>query len=249
MSQLDTALSVGADPAAGQGDRDAHAALEACRASGAAQADPVGFAVIEALARRAVAQHGEAREWLMRRLQALLARQALPSRNAATLAAPASAADGEGAARRGALGELSALIDRLGRLPASPGHPPPSPAGSLRPAHTPKSASRLPMAPPASLKSVSAFKLTWTRLRADQRLREALAQVPAMAGPLNSSHLVNRALQTMRDVSPEYLEAFMSHIDTLLWLEQASGAGDITPARATPTETRRRPAARAPRKA
>jgi hypothetical protein len=184
----------------------------------------------------------------MRRLQALLARQALSSRNAAT-PVPASAAHGEGAARRGALDELSALIDLLGRLPASPGQSPPLPAGSLRPARTPRSASLLPMAPPASLKSVSAFKLTWTRLRADQRLREALAQVPAMAGPLNSSHLVNRALQAMRDVSPEYLDAFMSHIDTLLWLEQASGTGDLTPARATPTEARRRPAARAARKA
>jgi hypothetical protein len=53
----------------------------------------------------------------------------------------------------------------------------------------------------------------------------------------------------MRDVSPEYLDAFMSHVDTLLWLEQASGTGDLTPARATPTEAKRRPAARAPRKA
>ena len=143
-------------------------------------------------------------------------------------------------------GELSALIDRLGRLPASPGQTPASSAGSPRQTEAPKSAS---MAPPESLKSVTAFKLTWTRLRADQRLREALAQVPAMAGPLNSSHLVNRALQTMRDVSPEYLDAFMSHVDTLLWLEQASGTGDLTSARATPTEAKRRPAARAPRKA
>jgi hypothetical protein len=94
------------------------------------------------------------------------------------------------------------------------------------------------------LKSVTAFQGTWTRLRADQRLREALAQVPAMAGPLNSSHLVNRALQTMRDVSPEYLDAFMSHIDTLLWLEQASGAGDLMPVRAAPTEPKRRLATR-----
>ena len=242
MSQFDAAVAM-AD--AGQGGHEALAALEACRASGAARTDPVGFAVIEALARRAAAQHGQARELLMRRLQALLARQALPSHDAAT-PVPASVAHGEGAARRGALGELSALIDRLGRLPASPGQTPASSAGSPRQTEAPKSAS---MAPPESLKSVTAFKLTWTRLRADQRLREALAQVPAMAGPLNSSHLVNRALQTMRDVSPEYLDAFMSHVDTLLWLEQASGTGDLTPARATPTEAKRRPAARAPRKA
>jgi hypothetical protein len=242
MSQLDVAANVGAAAEAGQGAVDPWAALEACRASGAAQADPVGFAVIEALARRAAAQQGEARELLMRRVDALLARHAALQHSAPT--AGASAAPCEPAARRGALGALSELIDRLGRLSASPGQTLSSPAGSPRPATTPKSVSLSTMAPPESLKSVTAFKGTWTRLRADQRLREALAQVPAMAGPLNSSHLVNRALQTMRDVSPEYLDAFMSHIDTLLWLEQASGMGDLTPARATAAEPKRQPATR-----
>ncbi len=234
MNEFDTALRGGE---AGQGAVDPSAALEARRASGAAQVDPVGFAVIEALARRAAAQHGEAREWLMRRVDALLARHAALPHGAFTPAAPASAAHSEPAARRGGLGALSELIERLGRLPASP-------VGSPSQPDAPKSAPLSTMAPPASLKSVTAFKGTWTRLRADQRLREALAQVPAMAGPLNSSHLVNRALQTMRDVSPEYLDAFMSHIDTLLWLEQASGTGDLTPARATPIEPKRRAAPR-----
>ncbi len=241
MSQLDAAVSLGTAAEAGQGAVDPSAALEAGRASGAAQADPVGFAVIEALARRAAAQHGEAREWLMRRVHALLARHAaLPlgaSRTSQTFIE-----NSEPAARLGALDALSELIDRLGRLPASPGQTPPP--GSPRQADAPRSAPLSTMAPPAPLKSVTAFKGTWTRLRADQRLREALAQVPAMAGPLNSSHLVNRALQTMRDVSPEYLDAFMSHIDTLLWLEQASGTGDLTPARAAPTEPKRRAAPR-----
>lgn len=240
MSPSDVAVGVGE---AGQGAVDPWAALEACRASGAAQADPVGFAVIEALARRAAAQQGEARELLMRRVESLLARHAA-LQHGAPAAAQASAAPSEPAARFGALGALSELIDRLGRLSASPGQTPSSPAGSPRQADAPRPASLSTMAPPESLKSVTAFKGTWTRLRADQRLREALAQVPAMAGPLNSSHLVNRALQTMRDVSPEYLDAFMSHIDTLLWLEQASGTGDLTPARATAVEPRRRPAMR-----
>ena len=240
MSPSDVAVDVGE---AGQGAVDPWAELEACRASGAAQADPVGFAVIEALARRAAAQQGEARELLVRRVESLLARHASIQHGGPT-GAGASAAPSEPAARRGALGALSELIDRLGRPSASPGQTLSSPAGSPRQADAPRSASLSAMAPPASLKSVTAFKGTWTRLRADQRLREALAQVPAMAGPLNSSHLVNRALQTMRDVSPEYLDAFMSHIDTLLWLEQASGTGDLTPARATAAEPKRRAATR-----
>jgi hypothetical protein len=102
-------------------------------------------------------------------------------------------------------------------------------------------------APPASLRSVAAFKGTWSRLRTEQRLRQALDQVPAMAGPLNSSHLVSRALRAMHDLSPDYLDAFMSHIDTLLWLEQASG-GDLAPRRATAPEGRRRPGPRTDRK-
>jgi hypothetical protein len=70
-----------------------------------------------------------------------------------------------------------------------------------------------------------------------------------MAGPLNSSHLVNLALQAMRDLSPAYLDAFMLHVDTLLWLEQASGAGDLAARPTTATEGRRAPGTRAARKA
>jgi Protein of unknown function (DUF2894) len=75
------------------------------------------------------------------------------------------------------------------------------------------------------LKSVSAFKGTWSRLRAEQRLRQALQQVPAQAGPLNSSHLVHQMLREMHQLSPAYLDAFMAHVDTLLRLEQDSGGG------------------------
>jgi len=125
----------------------------------------------------------------------------------------------EFAARREVLAGLSALVDRLGRMPA--------PAPSL---------TSLPVAT-RPLRAVSAFKGTWSRLRAEQRLRQALAEVPAQAGPLNSSHVVHRALQTMHALSPEYLDAFMSHVDTLLALEQASG-GDVL-ARPASRKTRR----------
>jgi Protein of unknown function (DUF2894) len=141
----------------------------------------------------------------------------------------------EAAARRAVLAGLSELVDRLGRSPSLPGAP------------ITRATSRT--APLRPLKAVTSFKGTWSRLRAENRLREALAQVPASAGPLNSSHIVSRALQSMRDLSPEYLDAFMLHIDTLLWLEQASGAGDLTPRSATPTEAKRRPGAREARKA
>ena len=119
------------------------------------------------------------------------------------------------AARRQVLAGLSALVDRLGRVPA------------------PTSASAGAAAPP--LRSVSAFKETWSRLRAEQRLRQALAGVPAQAGPLNSSHVVHRALQALHGLSPAYLDAFIAYIDTLLALDDASGGQD-RPARAAPAK-------------
>lgn len=141
-------------------------------------------------------------------------------------------ADEHGVARRAVLAGLSELVDRLGR-PSTSRVPPASPprTGAMHQngaqGTAPLSLAAAPPAPRSN--ALTAFKGTWSRLRAEQRLRQALAQVPAAAGPLNSSHVVNRTLQTMRDLSPEYLDAFMLHVDTLLWLEQASGAGDLAP--------------------
>ena len=229
---------------AGEPGLDPIAVLEDWRERGAARVDPVGFGVIEALACRAVAQQGEARRLLMRRVEELLAEHAAAKRPATR----AETAPDEPAARRAALARLSELVDRLGRSPTSPVLSPSSPRrGPVHQTDPPRTALLSHPAPPASLKAVTAFKGTWSRLRAEQRLRQALAQVPAMAGPLNSSHVMNRTLHAMRDLSPEYLDAFMLHIDTPLWLEQSGGAGDLTPRPATPAEGRR-PGARAGRK-
>ncbi len=59
----------------------------------------------------------------------------------------------------------------------------------------------------------------------DQRLTQALAQVPDNAGPLNTQRLLNQALELMRDASPQYLQRFMAHAEALLWLDQASLPG------------------------
>jgi hypothetical protein len=226
-------------------DQDPSAAIEAWRAQGDAQVDPVGFAIIEALARRAAAQHGEARRLTILRIQErLLARQHAAKRHASQSAALPD----EPGARGVVLARLSQLVDRLGRLPASSV---PLSASRRAPSRQNDAAMAAPVghtAPLASRNAVTAFKSTWSRLRAERRLSQALAQVPAMAGPLNSSHVMNRTLQAMRDLSPEYLDAFMLHIDTLLWLEQASGVTDISPRASTPSEGGRGPGARAGRK-
>jgi hypothetical protein len=181
--------------------QDPVGAVEAWQARGVTPADPVRLAIVRALARRAAAHQGPARELLVQRLQAWLAAAPAPAGRAA--------AQGEPEARRRALAGLAQLVDRLGRTPPAPG--PAAPSGGTSPQAT----------APRPLRAVLAHQATWLRLRAEQRLRQAGAQVPAQAGPLNSSQVVHRALQTLHGLSPAYLDAFMSHVDTLLWLEQA----------------------------
>ena len=85
----------------------------------------------------------------------------------------------------------------------------------------------LPINAPASmggrpeLKSIRYFRDTWSKLSVDKQLSQAIAQGPENAGPLNSHQLVLRSLSVMRDISPDYLNRFMSYVDALLWLDQA----------------------------
>ncbi len=202
-------------------DSDPVARVAAWRARGAAEADPVGFGVTEALARRAAAVRGVARGLMIRRIEQRLADHVAGSAGSPGAAAASAPADG--------LAALRALVDRLTRGAAQPQPAPQSPG----------SADQGPLTPePRPLNAVAAYKGTWSRLRAEQRLRQALAQVPSMAGPLNSSQVVHRALQAIHELSPAYLDAFMAHVDTLLWLEQASG-GDL-PVRAAPRSAKPR---------
>jgi hypothetical protein len=254
--------------------------VEAWRQTAAARLDPVRLAVVEALSRRAAQQEGEARRVITRRIEAMLAARtplvviaggmacdesasaamdaAMPSTSTSTSTSNGPAPDH----RRNALADLAEQVDRLGRSPTS--SPTPVPTQAPAPAHSRTTASRQPnrskkpspthavqvAAAPQPLKAVTAFKGTWSRLRAEQRLRQVLAQVPAMAGPLNSAHVVNRALQTMRELSPEYLDAFILHVDALLSLEQASGGDLATPRVQASGDTKpRTPMERSTRKA
>ena len=54
-----------------------------------------------------------------------------------------------------------------------------------------------------------------------KQVRQAVAQGPQNAGPINSHMLTLRALVLLRERSPQYLERFMTHVDTLLCLEQS----------------------------
>ncbi|HSI60321.1 MAG TPA: DUF2894 domain-containing protein [Ideonella sp.] len=188
---------------------DPGAAIVVLRARGAQGVDPVRFRYIEALARRASAHEGEARRIL----------------------------DGKLAQ---ALSDYAARFEQARpeprETPASPRHPGPL-ADLVRhiAQHSPDKGSGGPAdgaaeaGSPAELKTLRYFRSTWSQLSADLRMSQSVAKVPENAGPLNSHGLALRSLQLMRDLSPAYLNRFMSYLDALLWLDQASGGNAPVP--------------------
>lgn len=154
-------------------------------------AEPVALAVAEALARLAAAAEGETRRQLLARLQRRI--DAISTVATATAAASAPAP----------WVALSSLVDRLGRAEAPP----------------PRSQVRAPAPPP--LKTVAALQPTVGRLKTEHRLRQARAQVPENAGPLHSSRVVHRMLQTLHAEAPAYLQALSASVEALAELERA----------------------------
>jgi DUF2894 family protein len=221
-------------------DVDPGVPIDALRARSADRFDPVGFRFIEALARRATAHRDDARRMLDRRLAKALiefgerfdraereARDALASGTARfpeaadALRQHCDAGDFGGLHRllakleasQGGGGPLAELLAHIGR------DTPEAPTGG--PAH----ADGAVIEPQGELKSLRYFRSTWSRLSVDRQLSHAFAQAPENAGPLNSHFLVLQSLGLMRDISPEYLEQFMSYVDALLWLDQAADSG------------------------
>jgi Protein of unknown function (DUF2894) len=220
---------------------------------GAQLPEPLRRAYIEALARRAAAHDGAVRAWLEQRLveagvsssrslpMAAAGLDGVPTRastptssSPSPLASPSTSTSTStstpGARRRpGPLAELTARLDRS----AVAGGP-----GAVLAASSGPVASG-----PPELKSLQRDRATWARLSVDQELQRALAQVPDNPGPLNSHLLVLRSLRLMQTLSPDYLARFVSQLETLVWLDQAS-FGSV-PVRAP--AVRREPAAKRPR--
>lgn len=73
------------------------------------------------------------------------------------------------------------------------------------------------------LKSATRFRETWARISAEVAVDQAAHRAPENAGPLNAHNLVLRTLSLMRELSPDYLRRFMSHTESLLWLDRAYG--------------------------
>ncbi|NKJ50616.1 hypothetical protein CIC12_28585 [Burkholderia sp. SG-MS1] len=184
----------------------ARATLDAWRACGADRLDPVRFHFIAALERRTAAHAGEARRMLDERLSGLLDAYAadLARATAAAESVEAHATAPVFTSREPARETLADLIGHIAR-------------------HA--QAERADAVSYPELPALDYFREVWSKLRAEKQMRQSLAQVPGNAGPLNSSSLVHRSLSLMRELSPGYLQQFLSYVDTLAWMEQLSGGG------------------------
>lgn len=193
---------------------DWQARFDTLQASGTDHHDPVRFAYLVALTRRAAMAAEPVRQLLMAKTAALADELAAQPR-------PAHAASPE-AASPSPLAELLAYISQHAHVQSDTTQPATASVTvnrNFRPNSQNSSAGR--NLPAAELKSVAYFRNTWSRLSTEQQLTQTLAQAPANAGPMNSQHLVLRSLEAMRDISPDYLQNFMSYIDALIWLDHA----------------------------
>ena len=66
------------------------------------------------------------------------------------------------------------------------------------------------------------YRESWIKQNSDRLVVQSVKNGPEDPGPLNSQMLVIHSLSTMRALSPDYLNRFVSYVDTLLWLEQAA---------------------------
>lgn len=169
--------------------------LEGLRLMGADRLNPVQFRYIEALTSRAQSHQGRVRQSLDHKLAQAIGRLK-------TQCAALDQADTINTApqRRS---PLRALLDYIGQQGLAQESPDGNDAN-----------------PTTELKTVRQFRSTWSKFSVDQQLSKDLELAPKNAGPINSHMLTLRALAAMRDISPDYLNRFVSYVDTLLFLEQ-----------------------------
>lgn len=178
---------------------DAVAALASLRSAGAQHGDPVRFRYLEAMQQRLQAAPEPVRSIVDGKLQTALA----------------------------------AYAERGGRKPqancSEPSPPPTSPLAALNAyirtatqSDAEENTSPVGWGGRPELKSVQGFREVWSKFAVVDQVEQSLKRGPENAGPLNSHMLVLRSLATMRELSPEYLRRFLSHAETLLWLDQES---------------------------
>jgi hypothetical protein len=215
---------------AGNVTRAARTTLDAWRERGADRHDPIRFLFIDALNRRAASYEGETRRLLDEKVSALIGAYAgglARAESAGVATHIAAAASPPGSARR----TLAELTDYIASHVPPEGNVPAT-------VHVTSRRSSYP-----ELEALEYFRATWSTLRSGKQLRQSLKKAPGNAGPLNSSSLVHRSLSLMRELSPGYLQQFLSYLDALSWMEQMNGSGAL-PAKDGPRATAARKTAR-----
>jgi len=216
--------------------------LDAWREQRSDRLDPVRFQLIQAMANRAAGlAESEAKRKLNSRLAELIQQYAAHVDQATTSAAHTTRAAAQLPSSNATLAGLIKHLEKL-TLPSNT-RTVSSSVGHLR--------ERYPELP-----VLDEFRSTWSRVSANRQVRQSEEQVHENAGPLNSNHLVHRALSMMRDVSPGYLHQFLSYLDALAWVEQLQisseptakdskrgankGAKSMKPSKATPSRAKRK---------
>ncbi|KRB87411.1 hypothetical protein ASE07_20060 [Noviherbaspirillum sp. Root189] len=244
--------------------RDLNALIVSLRAAGADRFDPVRLHYIDVLAKRAMAHQGSVRRMLDAKLAKALAafRERFEQAQcdaretaacnvrqyphaASDLQRLLAAGDFKGLRQfiatlkaREQCASLSALVHRLEHHSSESAEG----AGGVD-THARTNTEMHAESPPktrSELKTIRKFRNTWSKLSADKQVAQALEQAPANAGPINSHMLVLRSLALMRDISPDYLNRFMSYADTLLCLDQGE--------KEKPAIPKKQKAAKAPKK-
>ena len=176
--------------------------LQTLREAGAPGQDPVGWHYLQTLASRSAAHNGAAQALLHDKLH-----QALDAFEARLQRPPAPAE-----AAQPAPSPLARLLHEMRpAAEAALAAPGPGTSASLRPAGGLR----------AENPRVRQFRQQLRKISVQKQVRQAIARAPQNAGPINSHMLVLRALGLMQDISPDYLNRFMSHVDTLLCLDEA----------------------------
>lgn len=171
--------------------------LRALRQAGAPALDAVAWHYIEALAQRTRTHTGKARDLLQNRL-----RSTLDEFEARLAAQPDSHPAGPMPAP--GVSPLALLLQEMTSKTSAPAGAGPG-APDWR-AENPR---------------VRQLRTQLRKISLQKQVSQAIAQAPKNAGPINSQMLVLRALSLMREISPEYLNRFMTYADTLLSLHEA----------------------------
>ncbi|MDO9002407.1 MAG: DUF2894 domain-containing protein [Aquabacterium sp.] len=183
--------------------------LQAWRREGAGRVDPVRFHFLEVLSRRVDEASGELRCILQGKLD-----QALADYGQRIAQAPPVVRDerAQPLSSSAPLAQLNQYIQRRTKHVDGPGTEGHDDGGS-------------------EIKSARRFRETWSRIAAEKQVNEAFGRGPENAGPLNAHMLVLHSLRLMRDLSPHYLQQFMSQVDSLLWLDQVNHKYTLTDAK------------------